>query len=120
MKLRSDLHLFVICMRGWAEVRAARKAPTPHTTAHTKRITESVLVPADNYPWGNDTYKPVERTITLTTTTWTGGRVIASMRLSALRDMGLGRLRRDTCREIKQTSRPGKQLMRYLDDRHSS
>jgi hypothetical protein len=85
MKLRSDLHVYGVGMKGWIEVRVGKVLPKAHTTSIQKTIILTVE-DRDRYDiyredgrWVHPT-KQVKRKITLTNTVWEGGRAIGGMR----------------------------------------
>lgn len=87
MKLRSDCHLYAVGMRGWVELRVGKKPPqaTVSTCSKTIQVSERTGNLEPNtfpYRW-QMVIKP--RKITLSTTTWDGGRVVGSLTTSRFR-----------------------------------
>lgn len=113
-KLRKDLKLFVIVMRGWAEIRVGKVPPKPHVTHHLKTVIESVYHDDGGFM---PRYEPREVTVDLTTTTWTGGRVLGGLKTSTLRGLSgrIGTLKRDSVRTFQPDSPAGRAILAHLE-----
>jgi hypothetical protein len=86
-KLRKDLQLYALGMKGWVEVRVGKVLPKAHTTSTPKLIEETreqrrrIDDSAYSWGWRWEFYTVCQkRRIMLTTTIWEGGRVLGSMR----------------------------------------
>lgn len=112
-KLRKDLKLFVIVMRGWVEIRVGKVPPKPHVTHHRKTVTET-YEDSDFWP---SVMKQRDVTIDLTTTTWTGGRVLGGLKTSTLRGLSgrIGTLKRDSVRTFQPDSPVGRAILAHLE-----
>jgi len=80
-KLRADCHLYGLGGKGWVELRVGKKPPkaTVSTCSKTIQVSERTGQLEPNtfpYQWQ---YVVRPRKITLSTTTWEGGRVVGSM-----------------------------------------
>lgn len=85
-KIRKDLSVYGVGMRGFVEVRVGKALPKAHTTSTEKLIIQTVEDRTQDtffdYNRGRFVYptKQVEKKIRLTNVTWEGGRVIGTMR----------------------------------------
>lgn len=104
MKLRSDCHLYAVGMRSWVELRVGKKPPKPTVSTCSKTIqvserTDQLEPNTFPYRWHMEV-RP--RRITLSTTTWDGGRVIGSMTSKRFRWLTGVACRNGACTQVPQ------------------
>lgn len=106
-KLRKDLKVYIIGMKGWVEVRVAKVPPKPHVTTCFKSIQVSERC-WPKYKIGvgyippEQPFRNVNRTITLKAVTWSGGRTICSLAGSKLYRLTRISVKPDTLLELPE------------------